>query len=59
MQTEQVKMTSTWMAQSMVQNIDELFKHWKKKSTYKLFNGIPIKKNTNAGSYNPIKEVWE
>ena len=59
MQTEQVKMTAAWMAQSMVQNIDQMFKHWKKKSRYKKYSGIPIVKNTNAGSFNPIKEIWE
>ena len=59
MQKEEVKMTSEWMAQSMVENIDEMFKHWKPKKEYKMFIGSPIIKNTNAGSYNPIKKIWE
>jgi len=59
MQKEEVKMTSEWMAQSMVENIDEMFKHWKPKKEYKMFIGSPISKNTNAGSYNPIKKIWE
>ena len=59
MQTQEVKMTAAWMAQSMVQNIDELFKHWVPKPHYSKFVGRPIVKDTNAGSYNPIKKIWE
>lgn len=59
MQTEEVKMTSTQMAQSMMQSIDQLFIHWKPKTKYRKFVAKPIIKNTNAGSYNPIKEIWE
>lgn len=59
MHTEEVKMTSTWMAQLMVQNIDEMFKNWVKKPPFKMFKGKQIDKTTNAGSYNPIKGTWE
>lgn len=57
--SDQVRMDSKYMAQSMVQNIDQMFKHWKPKSHYKKFKGIPIIKNTNSGAYNPILKVWE
>ncbi len=59
MQTQEVKMTSSWMAQSMVENIDQMFAKWKPKKEYKMFKGLPIIKHTNAGSYNPIKKIWE
>lgn len=59
MNSEQAKMSSEWMARSMVQNIEEMFKRWKPRSQYRMFAGIPIIKNSNAGSYNPIKKEWE
>lgn len=59
MHRQDVKMTSKFMAQSMVQNIDYLFKNWKPRKPYKMYRGLPIIKNSNAGSYNPIKKNWE
>ncbi len=59
MQSQKVKMTSSWMAQSMVENIDQMFKRWKPRKEYRMFKGLPLIKDTNSGSYNPIKKIWE
>lgn len=59
MQTQEVKMTSSWMAQSMVENIDQMFAKWNPKKEYRIFRGTPIIKDSNAGSYNPLKKIWE
>lgn len=56
--SEQSRMTSSMMAQSMVQNIDQMFKNWIPKNHIKMFTGKPINKKGNTGTYDPIKKVW-
>ena len=59
MQQENIRMTSGMMAESMMINLDQMFKQWKPKSQYRKFSGTPVIKDSNAGSYNPVTKIWE
>lgn len=58
LKSQEAKMTSFHMAKSMIQNIDQMFKYWIPKRTYKMFEGKPINKDSKSGTYDPIKKVW-
>lgn len=58
MHKQQVKMTASWMAQSMMQNIDQMFQNWKPLNQYRMYTAKPIKVDGLSGMYDPIKKEW-